>query len=116
MNFTDVVENVGRLVDAIGIGIIVIGIVLATIDFLRLVLRPREGQDAYKRYRQNVGRALLMGLEFLVAADIIRTVAIAPTLENVAVLGLVVIIRTFLSWTLELELNNRWPWQRPSAP
>jgi uncharacterized membrane protein len=67
-------------------------------------------------YRQNLGRAILLGLELLVAGDIIKTVAVSPTLQNMAVLGAIVIIRTFLSFSLELEINGRWPWQqKPSA-
>jgi uncharacterized membrane protein len=66
----------------------------------------------YRRFRQNVGRAILLGLELLVAADIIRTVAISPTLQSVAVLSGIVLVRTFLSFSLEVELTGRWPWQR----
>jgi uncharacterized membrane protein len=58
-----------------------------------------------------LGRSLLLGLEFLVAADVVRTVALEPTLSNVAVLGLLVLVRTFLSWTLTVEIEGRWPWQ-----
>ena len=72
----------------------------------------RQVEDAYKRFKDKVGKALLLGLEFLVAADIIRTVALSPTLRNVAVLGVLVIIRTFLSWSLVLEMEGRWPWQQ----
>jgi uncharacterized membrane protein len=63
-------------------------------------------------YRQNLGRAILLGLELLVAGDIIKTVAVAPTLQNMIVLGAIVLIRTFLSFSLELEINGRWPWQQ----
>ncbi len=77
----------------------------------RFVVR-REPNSPYRTYRQDVGRAILLGLEFLVAGDIIRTVVVAPTLENVLVLGLIVLIRTFLSVALQLELEGRWPWQR----
>ena len=63
-----------------------------------------------------LGRTLLLGLEILVAADVVRTVALDPSLESVAVLGLLVLIRTFLSWSLEVEIENRWPWQPPREP
>ena len=66
----------------------------------------------YHRYRKRLGRSILLGLELLVAADIIRTVAVAPTFESVGVLGLIVLIRTFLSFSLELEITGRWPWQK----
>jgi uncharacterized membrane protein len=69
----------------------------------------------YKRCRHDLGRAILLGLEILVAADIISTVTLTPTLESVVVLGIIVLIRTFLSWSLALELDGRWPWQRSAA-
>jgi uncharacterized membrane protein len=70
---------------------------------------------AYRRYRANLGRGILLGLELLVAADIIGTVAVTPSLQNLAVLGLIVLIRTFLSVSLEVEIEGRWPWQRAGA-
>jgi uncharacterized membrane protein len=70
----------------------------------------------YQTYRQQLGQTILLGLELLVAADIVRTVAAAPTFASVGVLGLIVLIRTFLSWTLEVELTGRWPWQKKTAP
>ncbi len=112
--FKDAVEFIGKLVDWAGVGIIVGGIVAATILFLAQVGSGRQDRlIAYRSYRQGVGRAILLGLEFLVAADIIRTVAVSPTFRGVGVLALIVAIRTFLSFTLELELEGRWPWQRP---
>jgi uncharacterized membrane protein len=66
----------------------------------------------YTRFRRVLGRAILLGLELLVAADIIKTVAVTPTLDSVAVLAVIVLIRTFLSWSLELEISGRWPWQK----
>jgi uncharacterized membrane protein len=66
---------------------------------------------AYESYKQEMGRSLLLGLEFLVAGDVVRTVALEPTLTNVAVLGLLVLIRMFLSWSLAVEIEGRWPWQ-----
>jgi uncharacterized membrane protein len=70
----------------------------------------------YQRYRQDLGRAILLGLEVLVAADIVRTVAFTPTMDSVLVLAMIVAIRTFLSWSLALELEGRWPWQRAAEP
>jgi len=107
-------EQVGMLVDAAGVAVIVLGIVWST--GRALLAAPPAGFDRYTAYRQNLGRAILLGLELLVAGDIIKTVAVAPTLQNMAVLGAIVIIRTFLSFSLELEINGRWPWQqKPSA-
>ncbi len=74
-------------------------------------------EAAYRDLRRRLGRAILLGLEFLVAADIIGSVLVSPTLANAAALGVVVVIRTFLSWSLELEIDGRWPWQKdPPAP
>lgn len=111
MNFEEWVELAGKSVDAAGIVVIVGGALLATIDFLNQLRRKCGMRAAYRRYRIGLGRALLLGLELLVAADIIRTVAIAPTFESVGVLAAIVLIRTFLSTALEVELEGRWPWQ-----
>ena len=105
------VETVGWIIDLVGVAIIVIGAILATGAF-GLTLRTRNLADAYRIYRISLGRAILLGLEFLVAADIIRTVAVSPTFESVGVLAALIGVRTFLSFTLELELEGRWPWQR----
>ena len=112
MEFGAIIELVGRGVDAAGVALIVIGATWATGRFLLRLLR-RQGSDlAYRRYREGLGHTLLLGLEFLVAADIIRTVAVTPTFEQVGVLAVIVVIRTFLSWSLELEIEGRWPWQQ----
>jgi uncharacterized membrane protein len=68
-------------------------------------------EDAYAQYKVQLAKALLLGLEFLVAADIVRTVALEPTLHNVGILGLLVLVRTFLSWSLVVEIEGRWPWR-----
>ena len=114
-DFTRAIENVGKAVDVVGVATIVIGIVIATSV---LALRHREVDDAFRKYRQGIGRAILLGLEFLVAADIIKTVAVDPTFAGAGVLAIIVVIRTFLSFTLELEISGRWPWQHeaPAAP
>jgi len=109
------VLRIATAIESVGIAIIVLGGVVATGLFLRRVSRTEQFADAYHRYRENLGRAILLGLEFLVAADIIGTVAVAPTFRNLGVLGLIVLIRTFLSFSLELEVDGRWPWQRPSG-
>ena len=106
-----IIESVGYAIDAAGVGVIVIGVAAATVWFCfnagKLGLL-----NGYTAFRQTIGRVILLGLELLVGGDIIRTVAVAPTLQNVAVLGGIVVIRTFLSMSLELELEGRWPWQR----
>jgi uncharacterized membrane protein len=104
-----------RCIEIAGILIIVIGTVVATIEFLRRpALAPGE-PSRFHRFRAGVGRSILLGLEFLVAADIINTVAIEPTLDSLVVLAGIVLIRTFLSLSLEVEIEGRWPWQ-PERP
>jgi uncharacterized membrane protein len=113
--FRQVMEVVGTAVDGAGVLIVVIGALWATTRFALVGSRAEPG-GAYRAYRQDMGRAILLGLEFLVAGDIIRTVVVSPTLENVAILGLIVLIRTFLSVALQLELEGRWPWQQSASP
>ena len=108
--FRESIETVGKAIDVLGVAVIVLGIVIATV---LAATRRRGGLEAFRRYRQDIGRAILLGLELLVAADIIRTVAVSPTFTSAGVLAVIVVIRTFLSFTLELELSGRWPWQRP---
>jgi uncharacterized membrane protein len=108
-DFGSIVEKTGRVIDAAGVVVIVCGVLVATALFLTTF--RDEAASAYRSYRQGVGKAILLGLEFLVAADIIRTVAVSPSFEGVGVLALIVLVRTFLSFTLEVELEGRWPWQ-----
>ena len=110
MSFADVIETIGKVLDATGVAAIVIGALAAGV--MTIVRMTRHESDTYRRFRQQLGRSILLGLELLVAADIIRTVAVTPTLESVAVLGGIVLIRTFLSFSLELEITGYWPWQK----
>jgi uncharacterized membrane protein len=112
VSFTEAVENIGKVVDAIGIAIVVIGSLVALLPYLVRSLMGEDQTTAYPQVRQNLGRAILLGLEFLVAGDIIRTVASSPTFTSVGVLGAIVVIRTLLSWALELEVTGEWPWRR----
>jgi uncharacterized membrane protein len=108
--FRQVMEIVGTAVDGVGVVIVAAGAVVAT---ARLVVRRAHNiGNYYSSYRQDIGRAILLGLEFLIAGDIIRTVVVAPTIQNVLVLGLIVLIRTFLSLSLQLEIEGRLPWRR----
>ena len=102
-----VIEQVGLAIDAAGVLVVVLGIIYASIR----LFTPDVSMGRDRQFRQNLGRGILLGLEFLVAADIIRTVAVTPTLESVGVLGLIVVIRTFLSLALQLEVEGRLPWQ-----
>jgi uncharacterized membrane protein len=114
--FSDVVEAVGKAADGLGVAITAFGVVGALVAFVFRVVRPAEPPiDAYRELRRNVGRSILLGLELLVAGDIIRTVAISPSFTSVGVLAVIVLVRTFLSFTLEVELTSRWPWQQASG-
>jgi uncharacterized membrane protein len=88
--------------------VLIAGSIIAAVLYSRDLLGKQ--QDSYRMFRQSLGRSILLGLELLVAGDIIRTVAASPTFESVGVLVVIVLIRTFLSFTLELELSGRWPW------
>lgn len=107
-------ELIGRSVDAVGVLIIVIGAIASSGRFLRNL--RAEFASAYRSYRQDLGRAIILGLEFLIAGDIIRTVVVAPSVENVLILALIVLVRTFLSVALQLEVEGRWPWKRGEEP
>jgi uncharacterized membrane protein len=113
MGFIESVELVGTVIDGVGVAIIAIGAVVAAGIALGRLLR--RSTDTYRHFREQLGRSILLGLEFLVAADIIRTVAVTPNARSVAVLAGIVAIRTFLSFSLELEITGRWPWQKRSA-
>ncbi len=99
-------------IEVIGIAIIILGALLTTVLFLRdWAVGTCPFALAYKRYRERLGQAILLGLEFLVAADIIGTVAIDLTFHSIGTLGAVVVVRTFLSFALEVEIHGRWPWE-----
>jgi uncharacterized membrane protein len=109
MNHRDAIEMLGNLIEWTGVLLIAAGLFVAA-------WRARSPHGRYARAREDLGRAILLGLEVLVAADIVRTVAFEPTLQGLSQLALIVAIRTFLSWSLALELDGRWPWQRRTTP
>ena len=115
MDFAETIEAVGKGVDIAGVAAIILGSLVATWILVTRAIAGERGLDAYVRYRRGIGRAILLGLELLVAADIIRTVAVDPSFESLGVLAVIVAIRTFLSFSLQLELEGRWPWQRPAG-
>jgi uncharacterized membrane protein len=116
MDWKDAVEAAGKFADALGVVVTVVGVVVALAISVVRMLRPSSPPiDGYRELRRNVGRSILLGLELLVAGDIIRTVAVSPSFASVGVLAIIVVIRTFLSFTLEVELTTRWPWEKDPA-
>src|SRR3954452_16824096 len=112
MTFSETMEHVAQAFEAFGAFVLVLGLVWSLVLALLTWRRTRRGRESYRVLREAVGGVLLLGLEILVAADLIRTVAVTTTLENVAVLGLIVLIRTFLSFSLEIEIEGVPPWRR----
>lgn len=124
MTANEVIEVLHKVIEvaALVIELLAVAVIIASV----LVLAVKRGTvryifqthaaGEYENYKHQLGKALLLGLELLVAADVVRTVALEPTVKNVAVLGLLVLIRTFLSWSLSVEMEGRWPWQaRPAT-
>jgi len=105
-------ELLARLIELVGVVIIIGGGAIATAAYLRYGFRTADWRSAYEQYRSNLGRAILLGLELLVAADIISTITAPLTFESVGLLAAIVSIRTFLSFSLETEIEGCWPWQR----
>jgi uncharacterized membrane protein len=110
-HFTDVMEYVARGFEIFGASVLVVGLLWSLVAAGR-TWRSQDGRRAYQTLRQTFGGALLLGIEVLVAADLIRTVAVTPTLASVTVLGLIVLIRTFLSFSLDVEIDGTLPWRR----
>jgi uncharacterized membrane protein len=111
MTYTHFMDHVAQVFEIVGVAVLVGGFALGLVRALAASLR-REAQGLYLVLRLYFGRSILLGLEVLVAADLIRTVAVEPTLHNVLVLGLIVLIRTFLSFSLEIEIDGVVPWRR----
>ena len=111
MTFTEAMEWTSRAFEVAAIVVLVVGFLTGVVKALRARLGDRE-EESYAVLRRYFGRSILLGLEILVAADLIRTVAVDQTWENVLSLGLIVLIRTFLSFSLEVEMDGVWPWRR----
>jgi uncharacterized membrane protein len=107
--YATVIDDVGRGFEAVGVGAVIVGCLIAMVRYGGA--SPRD-ESAYRALRRGLGRAILLGLELFVAGDIIRTVTVTPTFTTVGVLAIIVAIRTFLSFTLEIEIDGRWPWQK----
>ena len=112
MTFTEAMDDVAKAFEVLGAAVLFLGLLLALAMSWRVWRRTRRGRVAYQTLRETFGGVLLLGLEILVAADLVRTVAVEPNLENVAILGLIVLIRTFLSFSLEIEIEGVPPWRR----
>ena len=110
MTYDQFISDVVQAVEAIGAGIMIVGGLWALIDYAVSVVRADTRHDAYRQLRQRLGRAILLGLEILIVGDIVRTIIVDPTFESVAVLGMIVIIRIVLSFSLEVEIDGVWPW------
>jgi uncharacterized membrane protein len=115
MSFQDTMERVVRGFEIAGVAILVVGSLLALLSALLLALRRGDGREAYQRARQDVGRAILLGLEVLIIADIVLTITVDRTFDSALTLGLIVLVRTFLSFSLEVELEGVPPWRRGSS-
>src|SRR3954466_2011852 len=112
MSYEETISNIVKVVEAVGAAIMVLGGVGAFALFAREVVAAGTAERAYLTLRSNLGRCILLGLEVLIVADIVRTIIVDPTLESVAVLGVIVIIRIVLSFSLEAEIDGVWPWRR----
>ena len=112
MSYEETISDVVRVVEAVGAGIMVLGGLGAFAVFLPRAMRSATAKGSYEQLRSNLGRCILLGLEVLIVADIVRTIIVDTTIESVAVLGVIVVIRILLSFSLEVEIDGVWPWQR----
>jgi uncharacterized membrane protein len=116
MSYDHEISQIVDVVEAVGAGIMIIGAVGAFATFGYQALHAKSGQQAYEALRRNLGRSILLGLEVLIIADIVRTIIVDTTIESVAALGIIVIIRILLSFSLEVEIDGVWPWRRSQLP
>ena len=112
MSYEETISDVVKVVEAVGAGIMVVGGLVALLQFIPRALHTASMDAPYDQLRRDLGRWILVGLEVLIVADIVRTIIVDSTLENVAVLGAIVIIRILLSFSLEVEIDGVWPWRR----
>ena len=112
MSYTQVIEDAVKGVEAVGASIMILGGLAAFLVFLRDASAVSSRAGSYRRLRLNLGRCILLGLEVLIVADIVRTIVVDPTFESVTVLGIIVVIRIVLSFALETEIDGFWPWDR----
>jgi uncharacterized membrane protein len=110
VTYDHVIADVVQVVEAAGGAIMIVGGSWALVEYARSLLRPSARTDGYRQLRRRLGEAILLGLEVLIVGDIIRTIIVDPTVESVAVLGIIVLIRIVLSFSLEVEIDGAWPW------
>ena len=112
MSYEHLVTYIIKAVEAVGIAIMVFGGLAAWIAFGVAALDPQRRQNSYGQLRRTFGRCILLGLEVLIVADIVRTVVVDQTFQSVVVLGVIVLIRIVLSFSLDVEIDGTWPWNR----
>jgi len=112
VTYEEIISDVVKAVEAAGAAIMVTGGLWAFVRYGIAVARPASRHGAYRQLRQTLGRVILLGLEVLIVGDIVRTIVVDPTVQSVAVLGMIVIIRIVLSFSLEVEIDGVWPWAR----
>lgn len=112
MSYEDTISEVVKVVEASGAAIMVLGGLGAFLVFAYRALPPAKAHESYEELRRNLGRCILLGLEVLIIADIVRTIIVDPTIESAGVLGIIVLIRILLSFSLEVEIDGVWPWRR----
>jgi uncharacterized membrane protein len=112
VHFTEAMDWISKAFEIIGVAVLAFGFLLAAVRAILSFVRTRNGPGSYKVLRNYFGWSVLLALEILVAADLIRTIAVQPSLENVAVLGIIIAIRTFLSFSLDIEIEGMLPWNR----
>jgi len=112
VSYDQIISDIVKVVEAIGAAIMVVGGLLAFVDCGLQALRAGSRNGAYRQLRRRLGQVILLGLEVLIVGDIVRTIIVDPTLRSVAVLGMIVVIRIVLSFSLEVEIDGAWPWNR----
>jgi uncharacterized membrane protein len=115
VTYDEVVEKVVQVIEAAGIALLVLGAVAAFVGYARNLLQPDQRDHSYSQLRRSLARVILLGLEVLIIADIIRTIVVDTTVTSVLVLGVIVAIRIVLSFSLEVEIDGFWPWSRWKA-
>jgi uncharacterized membrane protein len=110
MGYDHFISEVVRVIEAVGAGIMIVGGAVALVDYALSIVHVVDRPEAYRQLRKRLGRAILLGLEVLIIGDIVRTIIVDSTIESVAVLGMIVVIRIVLSFSLEVEIDGVWPW------